>query len=123
MAGTCSCNSTDTLIFACSGAADVGELSDRAARTLSREGTGKMYCLSGIGANLGAFIDKTKNSPRTLVIDGCPVDCAKKCMEKAGVSGFEYIRITDLGFEKGKCPVTPDSIDKIVQKSKQLLAC
>jgi uncharacterized metal-binding protein len=123
MAASCSSTSADTLIFACSGAADVGELADRAARSLTREGSGKMYCLSGIGAGLESFIDKTKKSPQTLVIDGCPVDCAKKCLARAGIDGFEYIRITDLGFEKGKCPVTPAAIEQIVLKSKQLLAC
>ena len=40
------CGGGPRLIFACSGASDVGEIADRAARKLSREGVGKMYCIS-----------------------------------------------------------------------------
>ncbi len=49
---SCSCawnNKTPLkLIYACSGAADVGELSDQAARKLSKSGVSKMSCLAGI---------------------------------------------------------------------------
>ena len=42
------CSGNPVLIFACSGAADVGEISDKAARTITQEGIGKMFCLAGI---------------------------------------------------------------------------
>jgi uncharacterized metal-binding protein len=109
------------LIFACSGASDVGELSDRVARTLSRDGAGKMYCLSGLGSKLNNFIETTKNSSGMLVIDGCPMDCAKKCLENVGITSFDLLRITDLGFEKGKSPVTSETIQKVVEFGRQAL--
>ena len=43
------CTGASTLIFPCSGGSDVGALSDLAARQMTRDGTGKMYCLAGIG--------------------------------------------------------------------------
>ena len=43
----CACDVTTKLIFACSGAADVGQISDLAARKLTVEGAGKMFCLGG----------------------------------------------------------------------------
>jgi uncharacterized metal-binding protein len=109
------------LIFACSGAADVGELSDRAARILHREGSGKMYCLSGIGAKINNFVETTKLAYRILTIDGCPVDCAKKSLENAGISGFDCIRITDLGFQKGKSEINDHSIESIAMKGRNIL--
>ena len=45
----CACGSAPKLIFACSGAADVGAIADQAARKLTKDGAGKMYCLAGIG--------------------------------------------------------------------------
>jgi uncharacterized metal-binding protein len=36
MSNSCACNAAPTLIFACSGAADVGAIADQAARQLSR---------------------------------------------------------------------------------------
>ena len=48
----CACGTAPKLIFPCSGAADVGEIADRAARRLSKEGAGKMYCLAGVGGHI-----------------------------------------------------------------------
>lgn len=36
----CECGAAPTLIFPCSGSADVGEISDRIARKLTRDGVG-----------------------------------------------------------------------------------
>ena len=46
---SCSCSAAPKLIFPCSGGSDVGEITDRAARKVTIEGAGKMYCLAGIG--------------------------------------------------------------------------
>jgi uncharacterized metal-binding protein len=123
MADNCACGDKPKLIFACSGAADVGAIADRSARKLNKDGNGKMYCLAGIGAGLSGFTETTKAAGKVLVIDGCPVDCAKKIMEKAEFSKFAYIRVTDLGFEKGKSPATDNAIETICAKSRELLAC
>jgi uncharacterized metal-binding protein len=123
MANSCACGDKPKLIFTCSGAADVGEIADQAGRKLHREGKGKMYCLSGIGAGLSGFLETTKASGKALVIDGCPIDCAKKIMEKAGFSNFNYIRVTDHGFEKGKSPASDKAIEAVSAKGGELLAC
>jgi uncharacterized metal-binding protein len=123
MTQTCACGDKPKLIFPCSGAADVGAIADLAARKLTRDGAGKMYCLAGIGAGLSNFIESTKAAAKVLVVDGCPVDCGKKMLEKAGFSDFEYIRVTDLGFEKGKSPATEKTIETITTKGRELLAC
>ena len=91
------CTGADKLIFACSGAADVGEISDRVARKLTRDGVGKMFCLVGIGGRVGGILDKTRAASRILAIDGCSLDCARKTLEQAGFTEFQHIRITDLG--------------------------
>ena len=109
------------LIFACSGAADVGELSDKAARQLHREGIGKMFCLAGVGAKLNNFIETTQAASQILVVDGCPMDCAKKSMENAGISNFDYIRITDMGFQKGKSEINNQTIETIAAKGREFL--
>ncbi len=41
------CGGAPKLIFPCSGGADVGALADQAARRLTRDGFGTMYCLAG----------------------------------------------------------------------------
>ncbi|UCH93225.1 MAG: putative zinc-binding protein [Candidatus Aminicenantes bacterium] len=117
----CACGGSVTLIFPCSGAADVGEISDRAARNLSVQGHGKMFCLAGIGGNISGMIDSARGADRVLVIDGCGLDCAKKTMEERGIENFLHFRVTDLGMEKSKSPTTPERIESVAQKGKELL--
>lgn len=121
MSELCSCNAAPKLIFSCCGAADVGEIADLAARKLHKEGTGKMYCLTGIGAGLSEFINKTKAASKVLAIDGCPFDCARKTLEKAGITGFEFIRVTDMNFVKGKSEINDKATETIAAKGRELL--
>jgi uncharacterized metal-binding protein len=117
----CECKGGVTLIFPCSGAADVGEISDRAARSMTARGHGKMFCLAGIGGNISGMIASARGADRVLVIDGCGVDCAKKTMEERGIENFLHFRVTDLGMEKSKSPATQERIDSVTQKGKELL--
>ena len=56
---TYGCSGRPKLVFACSGAADVGEIADRAARKLNREGTGKMFCMAGLGGRISGILKTT----------------------------------------------------------------
>jgi len=109
------CCAAATLIFACSGAADVGAISDSAARKLTADGAGKMYCLAGIGGLVPGIIKTTQAAEKILAIDGCPLDCTKLSLEEAGITKFEQIKVTDLGFQKGKSPATDENIAAVVQ--------
>lgn len=117
----CECKSAPTLIFPCSGAADVGEISDRVARKLTLDGAGKMFCLAGLGGHVESFINNTNAAGKILVIDGCPVDCAKKTLEHADFSDFLHFRVTDLGLVKGISPATNENINRITAHGKSLL--
>jgi uncharacterized metal-binding protein len=114
---SCSSNSGPRVIFSCSGAADVGELADRAARKLTRNGTGKMFCLAGISGKVGGIIESTKAATKILAIDGCALDCTKKSLAEAGFTRINHLRLTDLGFEKGKTDITADTIAQVVDKA------
>ncbi|MHC4335915.1 MAG: putative zinc-binding protein [Planctomycetota bacterium] len=115
------CGAASKLIFACSGGADVGEISDRAARRLSKDGVGKMFCLAGIGGKVEPIISAAKSAPMILAIDGCGLDCARSCLEQAGFEDFQHLRITDMGMEKGKSPVTDQRITEVADIVKDLL--
>ncbi|HUS71594.1 MAG TPA: putative zinc-binding protein [Sedimentisphaerales bacterium] len=115
------CSGGPRLIFACSGAADVGEIADRAARELTKNGVGKMFCLAGVGGRIAGIMKKTGEASDILAIDGCDLDCTKNCLEQAGFTRFEHLRITDLGMEKGQTPATEENIVKVVAKSKEVV--
>ncbi len=115
------CTGGPKLIFACSGAADVGAISDRAARKMSKDGAGKMFCLAGIGGRVEGIMKKTSTASRILAVDGCELDCVKNCLKQAGFDRFEHFRVTDLGLEKGNTAVNDENIAKVVAKGKEML--
>ena len=115
------CSGGPKLIFACSGAADVGEISDRVARKMSKDGIGTMFCLAGISGRVEPIMQKTSSASKILAIDGCGLDCVKNTLEKASFTEFEYLRITDLGMEKGSSPATDENIAKVVKNCAALL--
>jgi len=118
----CACDVAPKLIFACSGAADVGQASDLAARKLTAEGAGKMFCLAGIGGRVSGIVVTTQAASAVLAIDGCPLDCARKTLEEAGFGRFEHVRLSDLGMEKGKSPATDERVDQVVGQARARLA-
>ncbi|MCR4415134.1 MAG: putative zinc-binding protein [Thermoguttaceae bacterium] len=116
------CGAAPKLIFACSGAADVGKISDLAARELTAAGAGRMFCLAGIGGRVSGIMATAQAAQAMLAIDGCPLDCAKKTLENAGFTKFEHIRLSDLGMEKGKTPATDEAVAQVVSLGKSRLA-
>jgi uncharacterized metal-binding protein len=110
------------IIFACSGAADVGEVSDLAARQLKREGAGKMDCLTAIGARHGGKLNGARQADTLLAIDGCPQSCASKVLRDAGFKDCLSLQLADLGMNKGETPASAESIAKVVAKAKEMLA-
>ncbi len=115
----CSCggNAGPKIIFACSGCADVGELADQAARKLTRDGAGKMACLAGISGRVSGIVKSTEAAPSILAIDGCSLDCTRKTLDIAGITKVNHLRLSDLGFEKGKTEVSASSIASVISKA------
>ncbi len=118
----CVCSASPNLIFACSGAADVGAISDQAARRLTQEGVGKMYCLAGIGGRIAGIMKTAEAAERILAIDGCPLNCVKSCLEQGGFATFEHLQLADVGLEKGKSPVSVENIAKVCRAATGMFA-
>ena len=115
------CSGGPKLIFACSGAADVGGIADQAAREMTQKGAGKMFCMAGVGGRISGIMKTTELAERILAIDGCPVNCVKNLLELAGFNKFNHLQLADLGFEKGSAPITEDNINKVVIRGMELL--
>ncbi len=115
----CCSSKNGCYVIACSGACDLGNIADHVARKLTREGLRKMHCLALVGAGIDEPIAQLKKS-NLLVIDGCNFDCGKRIVENAGFNDFYYLRITDLGFEKGKTGVTGSAISSVFKIAERL---
>jgi uncharacterized metal-binding protein len=109
------------LVFACSGAADVGAVADQAARTLAKEGAAKMFCTVGLGGKVEPILETTREATRILAIDGCSLDCAKHSLNQAGFDSLSHLRVTDLGLAKGNTDVSAENVSKVVDQARKLL--
>ena len=119
----CACGAAPKLIFPCSGAADVGAIADQAARKLTKDGAGRMFCLAGIGGRVSGIMATTESAAKILAIDGCPAACAKNTLEQAGFRKYEHVQLAALGMEKGKTPPTPEAIARAAAAGAAKLVC
>jgi len=112
----CLCGSGEYIVIACSGACDLGQVTDLVARKLRDNKIRKMNCLAAVAADVQPTIEAFK-AANLLLLDGCPVDCGKKILDKAGITNYKYMRMTDLGYLKGQTPVTDELIDTVYEKA------
>ena len=107
-------------IVSCSGASNTGKFADETARMLMSEGTAKMLCLARFSIDK-AFAETTKGEiTKLVVLDGCPIDCAKKTMLENGIENFLHIHTTDYGIVKGKTPFSIEKAKEIVEHIKKI---
>jgi uncharacterized metal-binding protein len=118
----CGAGESKLLVFPCSGVSDTGEISDRAARQMHREGLGKMSCLAGIGGRAKNIMAMAQSASGLLAINGCPLDCASLTLRQAGFPKLLELRVTDLGLPKGKSPVTEKNLAKVFRAAQALVS-
>jgi len=118
---TCGCGGSSRLVFACSGAADTGELADQGARQIARDGAAQMACLAGIGGQISGIVASARGAAAVLVVDGCPLDCGRKALELVGCTRISHLRLSELGFHKGHSPVTNEAVARVVAAGSDLL--
>lgn len=115
----CLCGSGEQIVIACSGACDLGMVTDLVARKLRDNGLRKMNCLAAVGADVTSTIEAFKAAD-LLLLDGCAVDCGKKMLNKAEITNYQYLRMTDLGYVKGQTPVTDQIINEVYEKVRSI---
>ncbi|MFC1693432.1 putative zinc-binding protein [Candidatus Latescibacterota bacterium] len=109
------------LVFACSGAADVGAITDQAARQLAKSGDGKMLCSVGLGGKAEPILEITRAAATILAIDGCPLDCTKRSLAEAGFEECLHLRVTDLGMTRGETEISDANVSKVAAEARRLL--
>jgi uncharacterized metal-binding protein len=113
----CSCESDNVGIFPCVGASNVGQISNKIAIELAKNGVGTMMCTVGVGGHVPGFIKSAEGCDRIIVIDGCPLSCAKKTLEHAGINVDKHIVLTELGIKKDHdLNISPDQVKDALKK-------
>ena len=92
---------SDTILYACSGCSGAGQLAYKLALELDEQGHGEMSCLAGIAAEIPVF-RKRINGRNIVVIDGCPIECARNVFIKLALPVYDHIRLHKLGVSKNE---------------------
>lgn len=120
---SCCCSGDVNIVLACSGGSNVGQITNEVARKLDEAGEAKFFCLAGVGGHISGMVASVKGADKVVVLDGCPVGCAKKCMDAAAVEGYEYVVVTELGIEKEHLfDLSPNDLDKTLTAARDKFA-
>jgi len=113
--------SATLLVMSCSGASNTGAYTDMIARQLDEQHDADMVCLTKIAIGDPKLLDKVKNAHgKCIILDGCPIHCANKILNNAGISEFIHLTITDFGIKKGVDPIIRENVDKIIMHIKSV---
>jgi uncharacterized metal-binding protein len=110
------------MVLACSGASNVGQITNEVAKRLDSEKLARFYCLAGPGGDIDAMVQAVKSADQLLVIDGCSVACGRLIMERAGVEDYQYVVVTDLGIEKNRDFSLPEEhLDQVMTRCRAMI--
>lgn len=115
----------ENALFVCfGGMSNVGTLTGLAGlEAIKQAGPGKaaIFCLGGLPTQAPSVIEKTTNVGRIVVVDGCPLNCARKIVEQAGYHPDAAITlVNDCGIKKG--PPTQYTADDLAVATDAILA-
>jgi uncharacterized metal-binding protein len=81
-----------------------------------------MFCLAGVGGRVASVLKTTDAADRHLAIDGCTQNCASSCLREAGFEDFASLKLAELGIEKGLSPASDETVARVAEAAKAILA-
>jgi len=81
-----------------------------------------MYCTAGIGGGVEPILKAAREASTIVALDGCPLDCTKRSLENAGFTEFRHLRVTDMGFLKGKTETAESNVAAVAEAVRTAIA-
>jgi uncharacterized metal-binding protein len=96
----------ENALFVCFGCmSNVGTLTGLAGLEVVKEvgpQNAGIFCLGGLATEAPSVLEKTRAAARIITVDGCPMNCARKIVERAGFTPDRIINLVeDCGLKKG----------------------
>ncbi|TAN84191.1 MAG: zinc-binding protein [Gallionella sp.] len=88
------------LVYSCSGCSSAAQLANSLAVRLDRERLAEMSCIAGVGGNVQPLVRTAQSGRKVVVLDGCALHCAKRCLEQHGISASAHIDLSEAGVRK-----------------------
>src|SRR5690606_9438944 len=88
------------LIYSCSGCSSAAQMANYLAIQVDRKGLADMSCIAGVGGNVNKLVKTARSGRKIIVIDGCPLACAKACLSNHSLKPDIHIELTGFGVPK-----------------------
>lgn len=88
------------LVYSCSGCSSAAQMANDIAVRLDRERVAEMSCIAGVGGDVGPLVATATSDRPALVIDGCPLECARKSLERHDVTPDSHVNLAKRGVPK-----------------------
>lgn len=88
------------LVYACSGCSGAAQTANALAVRLDRAGLAEMSCVAGIGGDVPALLKKARSGRPIVVLDGCPLHCARNCLARHAIPVGVHIDLSESGVRK-----------------------
>ncbi len=88
------------LVYSCSGCSSAAQLSNRIALQLDRQQRAEMSCIAGVGGGVKALVRTAKSARKILVLDGCPLHCARHCLAQLDIDIDVHLDLSTAGVKK-----------------------
>jgi len=81
---------------------------------LDRTQQAEMSCVAGVGGDVNSLVRTAQSNRKILVLDGCPLHCARHCLARHGVSPDVHIDLSKSGVKKRfHEDATPEEADRV----------
>ncbi len=88
------------LVYSCSGCSSAAQMANYIALKMDRNHIAEMSCIAGVGGNVKKLVRTASAGRKIIVIDGCPLACAKACLANHNIKAEVDIELTALGVSK-----------------------
>jgi uncharacterized metal-binding protein len=109
------------IIYACFGGFSNTGIATAIAsmEAIKQEGLEKVCigCLAAVPNNVESVKEKNDASLRIITVDGCPMECARKILEKAGYKVESIVLTRDTGMKK-KSLYEEKSLENVIDRNE-----
>jgi uncharacterized metal-binding protein len=88
------------LVYSPSGCSSAAQMANDIAVSLDRDGVAEMSCIAGVGGDVDPLVETATSGRPTVVIDGCPLQCAKRCLDGHGERPDHHFDLSAAGVPK-----------------------
>jgi len=108
-------------ILPCQGSSNTGVMTSKVMLEKVDGNKYKTVCALGLPLGIEGIIKNGKKNEKFVALNGCPIKCASKALESAGIVNYEEINVTELGIQKTGDMKDLDGIEKVREELDKVL--